>query len=71
MLINIYSLQLLVIYSAKKSAKFSLCYVCTAQSLIPEFLLKERLDAETLENMGLVQSKVTFQQKYVKTKTKL
>lgn len=45
--------------------------VNACQLLIPDFILKERLDAETLENMGLVQSKALFQQKYVKTKTKL
>lgn len=45
--------------------------VNACQQLIPDFILKERLDAETLENMGLVQSKALFQQKYVKTKTKL
>ncbi len=33
--------------------------------------MKERLDQDTLENMGLLASKQTFQQKYVKLKTKL
>jgi len=34
-------------------------------------MLKERLDADALENIGLVNSKTAFQQKYVKMKTKL
>ncbi|XP_074649653.1 THO complex subunit 2-like isoform X2 [Tubulanus polymorphus] len=38
---------------------------------IPESLLKERLDTDTLEQVGLVQSKSAFQTKYVKTKTRL
>ena len=41
------------------------------QDLLGESLLKERLDMETLEIVGLVQSKANFNQKYVKTKTKL
>lgn len=48
-----------------------LSLVTACQALIPDFVLKERLDADTLENLGLVQSKALFQQKYVKTKTKL
>lgn len=39
--------------------------------IIPDSILKERLDQETLECVGLIQSKQLFQQKYVKTKTKL
>ncbi|XP_064608579.1 THO complex subunit 2-like isoform X2 [Liolophura sinensis] len=38
---------------------------------IPEPVLKERLDHDTLENISLIQSKVQFTQKYVKVKTKL
>ncbi|XP_064637610.1 THO complex subunit 2-like isoform X2 [Lineus longissimus] len=38
---------------------------------IPDVLLKERLDQETLESIGLIQSKSAFQTKYVKTKTRL
>ena len=41
------------------------------QIVVPDCLLKEKLDPEVLENMGLLQSKTAFQQKYVKTKTKL
>ncbi|XP_029643856.1 THO complex subunit 2 [Octopus sinensis] len=39
--------------------------------IVPDCVLKERLDQETLECVGLIQSKQLFQQKYVKTKTKL
>ncbi|ELU01724.1 hypothetical protein CAPTEDRAFT_200906, partial [Capitella teleta] len=45
--------------------------VSSCSELVLEELLKERLDLETLENIGLLQSKSLFQQKYVKTKTKL
>lgn len=41
------------------------------QELVGGSLLKERLDMDTLEVVGLVQSKTHFNQKYVKTKTKL
>jgi len=41
------------------------------QNIVSDNLLKERLDADALENIGLVQSKTGFQQKYVKMKTKL
>lgn len=36
-----------------------------------ELLFKERLDMDTLEAANLVPSKANFNQKYVKTKTKL
>ncbi|EDO35414.1 predicted protein [Nematostella vectensis] len=39
--------------------------------IIPVVLLKERLDMETLDAVGLIQSQKAFNQKYVKTKTKL
>ncbi|KAJ8298480.1 hypothetical protein KUTeg_025011 [Tegillarca granosa] len=45
--------------------------IAGCESFIPPAVLKERLDQETLENIGLIPSKLTFQQKYVKTKTKL
>ncbi|XP_028517932.1 THO complex subunit 2 isoform X2 [Exaiptasia diaphana] len=48
-----------------------LSLVAASVSVIPEVLLKERLDLETLEALGLIQSQKTFNQKYVKTKTKL
>ena len=38
---------------------------------LPDWLVKERLDLETLENVGLVKNCAQFQQKYVKIKTKL
>ena len=41
------------------------------QKLVSEPLLKERLDMETLDSLGLIVSKNAFNQKYVKTKTKL
>lgn len=41
------------------------------QGLVSEPLLKERLDMDTLENTGLIAAKNSFNQKYVKTKTKL
>ena len=41
------------------------------QDMLGEPLLKERLDMEALEASGLVPSKINFNQKYVKTKTKL
>jgi hypothetical protein len=41
------------------------------QKLVSEPLLKERLDMETLDGLGLITSKNAFNQKYVKTKTKL
>jgi THO complex subunit 2 len=39
--------------------------------LLGDALLKERLDMDTLEMVGLVASKANFNQRYVKTKTKL
>lgn len=39
--------------------------------MVSEALLKERLDMETLESVGMIPSKNAFNQKYVKTKTKL
>lgn len=41
------------------------------QKFVASSLLKERLDLETLESLGLLASKSQFNQKYVKTKTKL
>ncbi|ESO98124.1 hypothetical protein LOTGIDRAFT_174338 [Lottia gigantea] len=40
-------------------------------SLITEPLMKERFDLETLEAIHVIQSKQLFQQRYVKTKTRL
>uniref|UniRef100_A0A3P9JYT3 THO complex subunit 2 n=1 Tax=Oryzias latipes TaxID=8090 RepID=A0A3P9JYT3_ORYLA len=40
-------------------------------SLIPEAILKERLDPETLESLGLIKQAHQFNQKIVKIKTKL
>ena len=41
------------------------------QGIVPEALLKERLDVETLDTLGIIQSQKAFNQKYVRTKTKL
>ena len=41
------------------------------QGVVPEALLKERLDVETLDTLGIIQSQKAFNQKYVRTKTKL
>ena len=41
------------------------------QNVVGEDLLKERLDMDTLELTGLIASKNNYNQKYVKTKTKL
>lgn len=43
----------------------------TFQNMVGDELLKERLDMETLESSALIASKNNFNQKYVKTKTKL
>ncbi|XP_025088766.1 THO complex subunit 2-like isoform X1 [Pomacea canaliculata] len=45
--------------------------VSAAVSIVTEGLLKERLDQDTLEVANLVSSRQQFQQKYVKTKTRL
>ena len=48
--------------------------VCAApplQTMVSEPLLKERLGMDTLESIGLIPSKSAFNQKYVKTKTKI
>ena len=47
------------------------CFFHIIQALVPEAILKERLDQDTLENMGLLVSKQAFQAKYVKVKTRL
>ncbi|CAL1526810.1 unnamed protein product [Lymnaea stagnalis] len=39
--------------------------------VVPDGLLKERLDQDSLELAGLVNSQIGFNQKYVKTKTRL
>ena len=39
--------------------------------MVPEPLLKERLDVETLDTLGIIPSTKAFNQKYVRTKTKL
>ena len=56
-----------------KTNSYMYMYVCLCdfQNVIGEELLKERLDMETLESSALVASKNNFNQKYVKTKTKL
>ena len=42
-----------------------------SQGVVPEALLKERLDVETLDTLGIIPSQKAFNQKYVRTKTKL
>jgi len=41
------------------------------QGLVPTTVFKERLDFDTLENVGLISSRQQYQGKYVKTKTRL
>lgn len=41
------------------------------QFFVPEAILKERLDPETLESLGLIKQAHQFNQKIVKIKTKL
>ena len=43
----------------------------SSQCVVGEDLLKERLDMDTLELSGFITSKNNYNQKYVKTKTKL
>ncbi|XP_056012472.1 THO complex subunit 2-like isoform X2 [Ostrea edulis] len=45
--------------------------VLGCEKMVASSLLKERLDLETLESLGLLSSKAQFSQKYVKLKTKL
>lgn len=48
-----------------------LLYAHCLQGVVPEALLKERLDVETLDTLGIIPSTKAFNQKYVRTKTKL
>lgn len=41
------------------------------QFFVPDAILKERLDPETLESLGLIKQAHQFNQKIVKIKTKL
>lgn len=41
------------------------------QGMLGDALLKERLDMDTLEAVNMIPSKTNFNQRYVKTKTKL
>jgi THO complex subunit 2 len=41
------------------------------QMFVPEVILKERLDPDTLESLGLIKQAHQFNQKIVKIKTKL
>uniref|UniRef100_A0A672KVJ2 THO complex subunit 2 n=1 Tax=Sinocyclocheilus grahami TaxID=75366 RepID=A0A672KVJ2_SINGR len=45
--------------------------VCRFQICVPDGMLKERLDPETLESLGLIKQAQQFNQKIVKIKTKL
>lgn len=46
-------------------------FLLSSQDFLKESLLKERLDNDTLEATGILPQKKTFQQKYVRLKTKL
>ena len=54
----------------KKRQKLKTGFICL-KGVVPEALLKERLDVETLDALGIVPSQKAFNQKYVRTKTKL
>lgn len=41
------------------------------KSIVGDELLKERLEIETLESLKLIAKKDTFNQKYIKIKTRL
>lgn len=49
----------------------SLTAAAVPQVCVPEAILKERLDPETLESLGLIKQAHQFNQKIVKIKTKL
>ncbi|KAK2556054.1 THO complex subunit 2 [Acropora cervicornis] len=55
----------------KPSRERFLSLVAASVGVVPEALLKERLDVETLDALGIVPSQKAFNQKYVRTKTKL
>ncbi|XP_068717940.1 THO complex subunit 2-like [Montipora capricornis] len=55
----------------KPSRERFLSLVAASVGVVPEALLKERLDVETLDTLGLIPSQKAFNQKYVRTKTKL
>ncbi|RMX55597.1 hypothetical protein pdam_00001751, partial [Pocillopora damicornis] len=55
----------------KPSRERFLSLVGACVGLVPEVLLKERLEVETLDSLGIIQSTKAFNQKYVRTKTKL
>ncbi|XP_061165363.1 THO complex subunit 2-like isoform X2 [Saccostrea echinata] len=55
--------------NAQRDKFISLVTGC--EKMVAASILKERLDQETLESLGLLSSKTQFNQKYVKTKTKL
>jgi THO complex subunit 2 len=56
---------------SKSQKKHFINLVSSLVCIIGEDLLKERLDMDTLELAGLIPSKSNYNQKYVKTKTKL
>ncbi|XP_058948707.2 THO complex subunit 2 [Pocillopora verrucosa] len=55
----------------KPSRERFLSLVGACVGLVPEVLLKERLEVETLDSLGIIQLTKAFNQKYVRTKTKL
>nr|XP_002128581.1 THO complex subunit 2-like [Ciona intestinalis] len=61
----------LVALDEKKLREKFLSLVATLKDEVGIALLKERLDVETLESLKLINSTKLFQQKYIKTKTRL
>nr|CAB3266946.1 THO complex subunit 2-like [Phallusia mammillata] len=55
----------------KKGREKFVSLISSCKDEIGVGLLKERLDVETLETLGLITSTKLFQQKYIKTKTRL
>uniref|UniRef100_A0A672KNC9 Uncharacterized protein n=1 Tax=Sinocyclocheilus grahami TaxID=75366 RepID=A0A672KNC9_SINGR len=63
---------LLVLYSSVgEECLIKGIVVCRFQICVPDGMLKERLDPETLESLGLIKQAQQFNQKIVKIKTKL
>nr|XP_034300331.1 THO complex subunit 2 [Crassostrea gigas] len=67
---SILDIELSVLEDTNQRDKF-ISLVSGCEKFVASSLLKERLDLETLESLGLLASKSQFNQKYVKTKTKL
>ena len=54
-----------------KHNSFDSNFLCLSQSVVPENALKQRLEPETLEAAGLIQSTKLFNTKLIRTKTRL